>query len=61
MYEDDTSAVGMPPVETVLETESIAMPTSGLYVNVDVNDLLETRTEAEVFDLIGKLKDLLNG
>lgn len=46
---------------TLLETsvENISMPAAGLYVNVDVNELLESRSEEEVFALIGKLKDLL--
>jgi hypothetical protein len=43
------------------ENETISMPTSGLYVNVDVNDLLETHSIEEVFEFLGKLKDLMNG
>jgi len=53
-----------PEVET--ETEQLAaeirnmeFSAGSLYVNVDVNDLLETHTEEETFELLGKLKDLL--
>lgn len=41
----------------LLEAPSIQMPS--LSVNVDVVQLLETRTEQEAFELLGKLKDLL--
>ena len=43
--------------ELVEEIEAIESPS--LFVNVDFNDLLETHTEEETFELIGKLKDLL--
>jgi hypothetical protein len=53
-----------PEAET--ETEQLAaeirnmeFSAGSLYVNVDVNDLLETHTEEETFELLGKLKDLL--
>lgn len=42
--------------EEIVGIEAVSMPPVGLYVNVDVNDL----TEAEVFELLGKLKDLFN-
>ena len=51
----------MPPDEPVtLATELQALATSSLYVNVDFNELLATRTETEAFELLGKLKDLLS-
>lgn len=40
------------------EVESVSMPPVGVYVNVDVNDLLGIMTETEVFEFLGKLKDL---
>jgi hypothetical protein len=39
------------------ELEAVAAPS--LQVNVDVNALLVDHSEAEVFDLLAKLKDLL--
>ena len=32
-----------------------------LYVNVDVNQLLTERTEAQVYQFLANLKDLLRG
>ena len=43
----------------LLSTELSAIAQSSLYVNVDFNELLSTRTDEEAFELIGKLKDLL--
>lgn len=43
-----------------LESIELGAP-SPLYINVDVNDLLETRTEEQVFEFLGKLKDLFSG
>lgn len=48
-----------PDEVTTLNDELKQIASSSLYVNVDVNELLSTRTEQEVFDLLGKLKDLL--
>jgi len=45
--------------ELAAEIRNMEFSAGSLYVNVDVNDLLETHTEEEVFDLLGKLKDLL--
>lgn len=44
-----------------VEIESVSMPAVGLYVNVDVNDLLGTMTRMEVFEFLGQLKDLFDG
>jgi hypothetical protein len=41
------------------EIRNMEFSAGSLYVNVDVNDLLETHTEEETFELLGKLKDLL--
>lgn len=53
----------MPPDEPVhgelLSTELREITTGSLFVNVDFNELLSTRSEEEAFELIGKLKDLL--
>jgi hypothetical protein len=38
-------------------TTEMSMPS--LSVNVDFNDLLQSLGEAETFEIIGKLKDLL--
>lgn len=43
----------------IAEVSSMEFSPGSLYVNVDVNDLLETHTEEEMFELLGKLKDLL--
>ena len=37
------------------------VPNAGLYLNVDVNQLLTDRTEAEVYQFLANLKDLLRG
>jgi hypothetical protein len=36
-----------------------AIATGSLFINVDFNELLSTRSEEETFELLGKLKDLL--
>lgn len=41
------------------KTEEIALPAVSVSVAFDLNDYLDGHTEAEAFDLIGKLKDLL--
>jgi hypothetical protein len=58
MHPDDLQTEG----ELVTVTsETVSLPPVGLYLNVDVNDLLDTmRSQAEVFEFIGKLKDLVN-
>ena len=43
----------------MLSTELSALAASSLYVNVDFNELLSTRGEAEALELVAKLKDLL--
>jgi len=45
--------------EIVTSQTLSAMPTGGLFVNVDFNDLLESYEEERVFDILAKLKDLL--
>ena len=57
----DTSAAeeALATLETNLE--AVHLPSTGLYVNFDVNDYLDTHSNAELFDLVGKLKDLLDG
>jgi hypothetical protein len=46
------------PIVPVLETTTL--PSSGIYINVDVNELLDRMTEGEMFELLGKLKDLFD-
>lgn len=42
-----------------LEAQTVSM--SPLVVSVDVNGLLESRSEAHVFQFLANLKDLLRG
>lgn len=45
---------------TAIVERAAGLATSSLYVNVDFNELLSTRSEQEAFELLGKLKDLLS-
>jgi len=52
----------MPPEPEHLSAQLLEAPeiiTGALFVNVDFNELLSTRSEEETFELLGKLKDLL--
>lgn len=49
-----------PDLQEELEVVS-EVPAVTLMVNLDVNALLDERTDVEVFEFIGKLKDLVNG
>lgn len=43
-------------------TPALEVPRINLYINFDVNDYLnDDHTQAELFELIGKLKDLAGG
>jgi len=43
----------------LIETHSLAsFSPGGLYVNVDVNDLLDDYDEAKTWEILGKLKDM---
>ena len=46
--------------ETTLESTIETLPPVTLNVHIDVNDLLENRTVEDVFDILGKMKDLFN-
>jgi hypothetical protein len=43
----------------IVTTELKQIAGGGLFVNVDVNDLLDSYEEERVFDILAKLKDLL--
>lgn len=43
--------------ELEISTLSTTFATSPLYVNFDVNEFLLGHTEAELWDMLGKLKD----
>jgi hypothetical protein len=46
-------------LETTVELEAVNVPPVNVYLNLDVIDYLQSHTEAELFELIGKLKDLI--
>lgn len=46
------------PLEVL--SESMELPAVTLNVNVDVNALLDDMTQPDVFDFLGKLKDLFS-
>lgn len=52
---DDTDA----QIIEEIAAEVAELPSVVLNINLDVNDLLVEMSEAEVFDFVGKLKDLV--
>lgn len=56
---DPSSESGIVFPGELLETTTTTLSTGMLYVNVDFNDLLDRHPEEAVFELLGKLKDLL--
>ena len=63
MHPDDTSdSIPIAGMAESVTLDAALMPTVGLYVNVDLNDLLEVYNgdEIRLFELLGKLKDLFN-